>query len=81
MLVLLPRAWTSWCDPLLFRAPPPGPRVNAACFGAMGVGFLCDPLLCYPPYTAPRLDAACFGAMDMGGLGDAFLCHPSPGLG
>ena len=26
-------------------------RINAACFGGMGVGVLSDSLLCYPPRT------------------------------
>ena len=50
LLVLLPRAWASWCEPLLCSPPPPpGPTVNAACFGAMSVGVLDDAFLCYRP--------------------------------
>ena len=77
-----------WCDgrrylvrPLtVLPLPYSVPRLNAACFIAMGVRFLCNPLLCYPPYTASRLVAACFGAMAVGFLDDAFLCPP-PCLG
>ena len=55
---------------------PAGPRVHAACFGAMD-GLLVRPftVLC-PPLSAPRLNAACFGAMGVGVLGGAFLCYP-----
>ena len=73
-----------WCNerrrvrrPFTALSPYTMHGINAACFGAMGVGLLCNPLLCYsPPYTAPRLNAACFGAMGVGVLGDAFLCSP-----
>ena len=48
-----------WCDggglpvqPFTVLTPYTAPRFNAACFGAMGVGFLGDAFLCYPP---PRL--------------------------
>ena len=49
-----------WCDgrgrlgqPCTVLPPPcTAPRLDAACFGAMGVGGMGDAFLCYPP---PRL--------------------------
>ena len=75
-----PSAWRGVRRPFTVLPPYTVHGINAACFGAMGVGFLCNLLLRYlPPYTAPRLDAACFGAMGVGVLGDAFLCYPPRG--
>ena len=52
------------------------PTIDAACFGAMGMGVLCDPLLRYPPYAVPWINAACFGAMGVGFLCELFLSYP-----
>ena len=57
--------------PFLCYPPYTAPRLNVACFGAMGVGVLGDAFLCYPP--PPRLNAACFGAM---GADVHLLCSP-----
>ena len=59
--VLVRLAWAS-CATLYCATPPyTAPRLNATCFGAVGVGVLGDAFLCYPP--APRLNAACLSAM------------------
>ena len=46
---IVPRVWASCAT--LYRATPPytAPRLNAAYYGAMGMGVLGDAFLCYPP--------------------------------
>ena len=69
--ILLPRPGAIGDD----ASPPPGPRIDAACFGAMGAGFLCDHLLCYPrPCTASRSNGAGYIVMVVDVWGCAFLC-------
>ena len=53
--------WAS-CATLYCATPPlTAPRLDAACFGAMGVCVLGDAFLCYPP--PPRLNYPCLSAM------------------
>ena len=64
-------------DPLLCCPPYSVHGKNAACFSAMGVGFLCHPLVFYPASAAHMFSSAYFGGMGVGVLGDAFLCYLS----
>ena len=65
-------AWASCATRTVVPPPYAAPRLNAACFRAMGVGVLGDAFLCFTP--PPTLNAARLNAM----VADAPLLRCTP---